>query len=351
MTPLDLQQFQQQAMSHELKMTTQSALQPQQLYSSPHRSTTPETVSTQHTRSQHSYSQKAGEGDKDMPEITARQQGVKGGFKGGWKSVDWMSFTPNNFPAEMTDAGGGGGGDGGGEGDGGEGRRAVRGKPARAPNAVAYAYSEKSPSPSQLEEFVLNLDSFREAGDDLQLHQVYIIQGLKRHKKNLQVVQCGCEALLELTPSLEGDQLEHALTCRSDCQALLLEMQATYLRLGNLGAVEAVIDVMVHHHHQKHASCPHLVCICIRILLLLARNDENRPRIVEHDGIHVITKAMEQHGGEASIQEYSCGALRNLAINSREHCCAIADAAGIECIVAALQRHASHSRIVQVRRL
>ena len=195
-----------------------------------------------------------------------------------------------------------------------------------------------------LEQFLNCLDSLKEPGNE-----VTIIACMKQHMTSIEAVQRGCEALLVLTPNLEGEKLEQVQQSHSDWKRVLEEMQARYFDLGMCGTAEVVIRAMT-----EHESCANISATGCRILLLLARNECIRRNVVENDGISAIMRcgnknlyygclclcipvsyspydrmgvdlrAMDRHTCVPAVQEYGCGALRNLALNCVQASSAIA---------------------------
>ena len=68
-------------------------------------------------------------------------------------------------------------------------------------------------------------------------------------------------------------------------------------------------------------------------------NDDNQIAIAKAGGIKVVVSIMQRHKDSAAVQEYACGALRNLACENDDNKIAIAKAGGIEAVVLAMQRH------------
>jgi hypothetical protein len=194
------------------------------------------------------------------------------------------------------------------------------------------------------EQFLTCLDSLKEPGNE-----VTIIACMKQHMKSIEAVQRGFEALLVLTPNLEGEKLEQIQQSQSNWKRVLEEMQARYFDLGMHGTADVVIRAMA-----EHESCANISATGCRILLLLARNERIRRNVVENDGISAIMRcgnknlyygclclcipvsyspydrmgvdlrAMDRHTCVPAVQEYGCGALRNLALNCVQASSAIA---------------------------
>jgi len=55
----------------------------------------------------------------------------------------------------------------------------------------------------------------------------------------------------------------------------------------------------------------------MRMLWILAWNDDNQVKIAEQGGIKAVIEALLAHKGSAEVQEAGCGALCNLAANSK----------------------------------
>jgi hypothetical protein len=195
-----------------------------------------------------------------------------------------------------------------------------------------------SSSDMSLQEFINFSESLQKATSH---DQATLIGGLHRHKAHLAAALGGCKALLKLTPSAEGEELER-LQGQPDWQAIKCEMQNRYCILGALGVTEAMIEIL-----KMHMTSTEVASTASRILLLLARNDDNKSCIVQKNGIEVIAKTMKRHAAIPTVQEYCCGALRNLALNNVDHCVAIADANGVGLLVTAVQLHFESCRIVQ----
>jgi len=118
--------------------------------------------------------------------------------------------------------------------------------------------------------------------------------------------------------------------------------QAQYSKLGELGAAEVTIDVLL-----SHQKCAIVAATTMKILLLMARNDSNTVKIVGHKGIPAILASMQQHSMDATVHEYCFGALRNITLSNLDHCAAITDGEGIRLVVQAARRHISNSLVVQ----
>jgi len=121
-----------------------------------------------------------------------------------------------------------------------------------------------------------------------------------------------------------------------------IKKQAQYSKLGELGAAEVAIDVLL-----SHQKCAIVAATTIKILLLMARNDSNTVKIVGHKGIPAILASMQQHTMDATVHEYCFGALRNITLSNLDHCAAITDGEGIRLVVEAARRHISNSLVVQ----
>ena len=70
----------------------------------------------------------------------------------------------------------------------------------------------------------------------------------------------------------------------------------------------------------------------------MALNDTKKASIFAAGGISTILAAMGTHSSNANVQQYGCGALRNLAVNDY-FSVSITTAGGITAILSAMTTH------------
>ena len=122
-----------------------------------------------------------------------------------------------------------------------------------------------------------------------------IVNGMLKFSDDEAVQKAACRSLLNLTPSVEGDEYQKI---RSQDGEAWAQMQREYRALASAGVVdEARRAIFAHSAEIASAGC--------RILRLLARDDENRHKI----GAQV-----------ANAHEYICALPEeNVAIGNRKH--------------------------------
>jgi formylmethanofuran dehydrogenase subunit D len=157
-----------------------------------------------------------------------------------------------------------------------------------------------------------------------------VVAGMQAHKTSVLVQQPACWALSNLAVNA-GNQV----------------------RIAEAGGIEAVVSAMKAHKTsvlvQQHA------CAALKSLAL---NAGNKVKIAEAGGIEAVVsamqahktsglvhepawkvwEAMEAHQASGLVQEQACAALSNLAVNDGNKV-KIAEAGGIEAVVAAMEAH------------
>ena len=79
----------------------------------------------------------------------------------------------------------------------------------------------------------------------------------------------------------------------------------------------------------------------------MALNENNRVTIAEAGGIITILSAMKTHSSNATVQEYGCGVLGNLAVNNDNNKMTIAKEGGIATILTAIDTHSYNAGVLE----
>ena len=150
----------------------------------------------------------------------------------------------------------------------------------------------------RLEQFLSCLDSLNKPGDE-----VTVIAGMKQHMASIEAARRGCEALLVLTPNLEGQELEQLWQSDAEWQRVSRGMQARYSNLGSRGTAEVVISAMT-----EHLRCADISATSSRILLLLARNEDIRQDVVKKKGVLAIMRYENEKVDQCAVY-YVCACI------------------------------------------
>jgi hypothetical protein len=83
-----------------------------------------------------------------------------------------------------------------------------------------------------------------------------------------------------------------------------------------------------------------------RALRSLANNPHNKAAIVEADGLTAILNSMKTHGRVPAVQEFGCGALWHLMVNSSANKRQLVESGGVGLILTALRVHVENGDVV-----
>ncbi len=90
-------------------------------------------------------------------------------------------------------------------------------------------------------------------------------------------------------------------------------MDEQYQALASAGVIGVVCQAI-----STHMISPIAAATGCRVLLFLARNDDNQIKIAGQDGIDAILEAMRTHRSHAGVQEQGCRALLNVGWSRRD---------------------------------
>ena len=130
-----------------------------------------------------------------------------------------------------------------------------------------------------------------------------IIDSMKSKRSNVQAQEQGCCDLLELIPSIEGEEYRRILL---ESGTEWQQMENVYNRIAGEGGISVTLDAM--KSHKTSAIVQENGC---HILRLLSRTNANEETITGAKGIDAMVDALKQHKDSPAVQTSALRALWN----------------------------------------
>ena len=157
-----------------------------------------------------------------------------------------------------------------------------------------------------------------------------IVRGMKLHDTHPGIQEKACGALLALTPCAKEEEWRRI---RDEKGAEYDSVMASLAEFAQLSVIEHLLQVLTSHMTLVEAVVP-----SCQIIWCLARNDDNRIAIAEAGGIERLMAALRTHADHTGVVKAACGALGNIGWTDRALQKSIKDAGAEEVLRAAVAR-------------
>ena len=153
-----------------------------------------------------------------------------------------------------------------------------------------------------------------------------ILLGMRDHRMIERVQDRACQALMEITPKVAGEEYAKILL---EAGQDLTKLMGTYTKMTQLGVVEAVVGAMSEHSHSKSIAAN-----ACSIISFLARADSCRDLIARE--VHAsgqgtcgcLILTMREHKTDGTIAAWGCHALNQIATDHPGNVRAVVQAGG-----------------------